>query len=157
MGVSVEIFDGQFFHLFEHLVTHALESFGGDSDENVVVKIMKPCAHDVHCRHNADDTAEVLHGDFRRPCDDFRIGGDVHSVCISKRKDIVVDDNRAEHKRTCDVAKHVCDHANQCADKLTSIRFPIPENTLQGLHRVLCPKLVLSRRFFDVLFFVFTH
>ena len=53
-------------------------------------------------------------------------------------KDIVVDDHRAEHKRTCDVAKHVCDHANQCADKLTSIRFPIPENTLQGLLLLLC-------------------
>ena len=157
MCVSVEILDWQFFHLDEHLVAHVLQSLSGDSDKNIVVKIMKSCAHDVHNRHNAYDSAEVRHSDFRRSCDDFLVCGDVYAVLIRKRKNVVVDHDRAEHKRTRNVAKHVCDHTNERTDKLTFIRLPISENTLERLHRIFGSELVLLRCFIHTVFFVFRH
>ncbi len=157
MRVRIEVSDGQFFHLDKHLVAHVLKGLSGDFDEDVVVKIMKSRADDVHSRHNADYAAEVLNGDFRRPFDDVGIRRNVRAVRVRKRQNVVVDDHRAEHKRTCDIAKHVCNHTDKRADKLTLKRFPISENTFEGLHRVFRPKLVLLRRGIDALFFILTH
>ena len=44
-----------------------LQRFGGDSGENETIKIVQSRTRDVHCRHNADDSAKILNGDFRRP------------------------------------------------------------------------------------------